>query len=64
MSHVMSGGNQVWVPSTGFIYSGPGVKGQHPLEMEDEIPKEKLCEAWQQEAESEAWTLEESAKEQ
>ncbi len=26
MSHVMSGGNQVQVPSTGFAYSSPGVK--------------------------------------
>jgi hypothetical protein len=26
MSHVMSGSNQVRLPSTGFIYSGPGVK--------------------------------------
>ncbi len=26
MSHVMSGGNQVRVPSSGFAYSGPGVK--------------------------------------
>ncbi len=26
MSHVMSGGNQVRVPSTGFAYFGPGVK--------------------------------------
>jgi hypothetical protein len=26
MSHVMSGGNQVLVPSTGFAYSGPGFK--------------------------------------
>ncbi len=26
MSHVLSGGNQVPVPSTGFAYFGPGVK--------------------------------------
>jgi hypothetical protein len=32
--------------------------------MEEDPPKEKLCEAWQQEAKGEAWTLEESVKEQ
>jgi hypothetical protein len=32
--------------------------------MEEETPKEKLCEAWQHEAKHEAGTVEESAKEQ
>ncbi len=65
MSHVMSGGNQVRVPSTGFAYSGPGVKRTVSTGNGERTPqKRNFCEAWQQEAKGEAGTMEESAKEQ
>jgi hypothetical protein len=65
MSHVMSGGNQVRVPSSGFAYSGPGVKKDSiHWKWRKKPPKKKLCEARQQEAKGEAGTVEESPKEQ
>ncbi len=54
MSHVVSGGNQVQVPSTGFAYSGLGVKRTASIGNGGKKTKEKLCEAWQQEAKGEA----------
>ncbi len=63
MSHVMSGGNQVQVPSAEFTYSGLGAKRAVAIGIVEKPPKEKLSEAWQQEAASSASKVAESSKE-